>query len=99
MADRAIATALKISLNTLKEHFAEELENGRHAAQAKVVATMFQIATDKNHPKCMVANMFFQRAYMGVRDMGAVVELPDDEEGGGDGGRVFTIGIGAARGA
>ncbi|CAB5220275.1 hypothetical protein UFOVP233_35 [uncultured Caudovirales phage] len=90
--DAAVANAMEMSLNTLKAHYAMELAQGRERAHAKIAATLFQIATDKNHPRCVTSAIFLAKAQMGWRD----VPMEDDDT---EGDMVFSIGIGEKRGA
>lgn len=91
--DQGVANAMGLSLNTLKAHYADDLAQGKERAQAKVAATLFQIATTPTHPRCVTAAIFIAKAQMGWRDVAAEDDPGDDEE------PAFTIGIGEKRGA
>ena len=92
-SDKSIAHAMQLGLTTLKAHYAEDLEMGRDKAHALVAMTLFRVATDPQHPKCITANIFYSKAHMGLKDDGSV---PVDEDGDM---KVVVIGIGGAKGA
>ena len=54
-----IALVLQIARNTLRLHFTRELAVSAPKANAKVAATLFEIATNKNHAKCVDAAKFW----------------------------------------
>lgn len=91
--DQGVANAMGLSLNTLKVHYPDDLAQGKERAQAKVAATLFQIATTPTHPRCVTAAIFIAKAQMGWRDHSPEADTAED------GDAAFTIGIGEKRGA
>lgn len=55
--------------DTLRKHFAWELENGRYVQDAKVAGTGYYMATSGRHPDM---TRFWMRARLGWRDHGDV---------------------------
>lgn len=91
-AQEAIADVIGMSVTTLKVHYGEELRTGVHKANAKIAASLFQIATNPAHPRCVTAAIFWAKNRMGWKDV-------NDGDGDGDEVPTITIGIGEKRGA
>jgi hypothetical protein len=62
MDELAISKAFGISPRQLSKVYHSELDYGMGAASARVVATLFEIATDKGHPQCVTAAKFWLNA-------------------------------------
>lgn len=54
-----IARVMKIDAKTLRKYYREELDLGMIKATTQVANTLFSIATDRKHPKCAPAAMFW----------------------------------------
>ena len=61
----AIARQLEIDPKTLRLHYADELRWGADRATFAVANTLYNIATDKAHPKCAPAAMFWLKCRAG----------------------------------
>jgi hypothetical protein len=85
-----------LGVNSFKKHYAAEIEDGGAVANLKVAATLFSIATDKNHPKSVTAGIFWMKNRMGFNADSQRRDDSDDDEGSDV---EFTIGIGEKRGA
>lgn len=60
-----IASSIGVSVNTLKAHYRQELTDGREIANAKVVDTLFRMATSGRVP---AATFFWAKTQMGWRE-------------------------------
>jgi hypothetical protein len=62
------ATNKAISRNTLRQHFAHELDHGREIVLMKIGGTMVSIATDRNHKGCVTAGIWLQKTWGRMRE-------------------------------
>lgn len=85
------ANVVGIGHTTLRKYYEEELANGADKAMSAVAATLFGIAMDKNHPKCVTAAIFLLKAKAGWRE-NEVAKDPDNPEAE----VTFTINIGGS---
>lgn len=63
-----IAAVIGIDDKTLRKHYREELDIAAPKASAMVAQTLYGIATDRNHPKCASAAMFWLKCRAGWRE-------------------------------
>lgn len=66
-----IATVLEVSPKTLRKHFRKELDRGAIEANKKVMETLFEMATSKQH---VAATIFWAKTRCGMRERGEVIE-------------------------
>lgn len=60
-----IARVMKIDAKTLRKYYREELDLGAIKATTSVAQTLYGIATDRTHPKCAPAGMFWLKCRAG----------------------------------
>jgi hypothetical protein len=75
--NEGIAASMKIDPTTLVKYYAEELKGGLEQVMGKVVATMFQVAMDKNHPKMPLLAIYLTKTRLGWKD---TPEKDDDND-------------------
>jgi hypothetical protein len=87
-----------ISIDTIYEHYRDELENGADAVNLAIVANIVTIAKSATHPKAITAAIYWTKARMGWRD-GDGAKTPDGGEGDEESATEFTLKIGDKRGS
>ncbi|NAZ37164.1 hypothetical protein [Rubellimicrobium sp. CFH 75288] len=96
-----IARKIGVCLNTLKQHYREELDFGKEEVDAKVGASLITAAMNPQHPKWFSAAVWYSRSRMGwggAREAdppGWRDGLPP--EGESDGAVVVTLHMGERR--
>lgn len=68
LTQEQMAAVLDINTTTLRIHFKRELECASIEATATVAETLYQIATNPEHPKAVTAAIFWMKARAGWRD-------------------------------
>jgi hypothetical protein len=85
------ARAMGIGETTLRKYYTEELETGADKAMSAVAGTLFGIAMDRNHPKCVTAAIFLLKTKGGYKESAPAADPENPDE------RVsFTINIGGS---
>lgn len=99
--DAFIARKVGVCLNTLKQHYREELDHGKEEVDAKVGTSLISAAMNPEHPKWFSAAVWYSRSRMGwggAREAdppGWRDGLPP--EGESDGAVVVTLHMGERR--
>lgn len=79
-----MSLVFNIPTQELERVYYREIETGALEANVQVGSTILGIAIDRNHPQCMQAATFWQRAMAGWRDVRKVetsqAELPDEQK-------------------
>lgn len=75
-----IAKALGVSIPTLRKHCKSELGRGHVIADAKVANTLFSVATDPRHPRCVTAAIWWEKTRRGLNAPTASEESPGKKE-------------------
>lgn len=83
------ARLMGVGETTLRKYYGEELQTGADKAISVVAGTLFSIATDRNHPKCVTAAIFL------LKCKGRWREYPAPDEAAGA-PMTFSINIGNA---
>lgn len=65
-----IAEVIGIDPKTLRLHYGEVMAAAKVSMDQKVIDTLFQIATNPKHPRCINAAIFWAKSQMGWRDDG-----------------------------
>jgi hypothetical protein len=74
VSQQDIATSVGLrSTKTLRKHFRRELDGGGVDAKAKVLQTLFKMATSGNHP---AATIFWVKTRLGWREIQIVENRP-----------------------
>jgi hypothetical protein len=60
-----IAEVVGIDLKTLRAHYGEVMAAAKVAMDQKVIETLFQIATNPKHPRCVTAAIHWTKCQMG----------------------------------
>ena len=69
LPQESIARILKIGLMTLRKHYKEELSTGSAECNMKVLETLYEVATDKEHRGCVSAAIFWTKVRSGWREV------------------------------
>lgn len=69
LPQESIARILKIGLVTLRKHYKEELSTGSAECNMKVLETLYEVATDKEHRGCVSAAIFWTKVRSGWREV------------------------------
>lgn len=79
-----MSLVLNIPTEELERVYFREIKTGALEANVQVGSTILGIAIDRNHPQCMQAATFWQRAMAGWRDVRkvetATADLPDEQK-------------------
>lgn len=95
MPHKMIAKELGMSVNTLRQYYREELDDGKARANAKVAQVLFRQAmgdADRGVPPNLTACIFWLKTQAGWRETSNV------EMSGPDGGPIQTEAVAAAKG-
>jgi hypothetical protein len=73
VAQEQIADLVGLDPKTLRKHYRDELDHGKIRAAHKVVGTLFSVASDRTHPGCTTAGIFYCKTQLGWKE-------PKDDE-------------------
>ena len=69
LPQESIARMMKIGLVTLRKHYKDELSTGGTEANMRVLETLYEVATDKEHRGCVSAAIFWTKVRSGWREV------------------------------
>ena len=85
-----IAGFVGISETTLRKYYGREVMVGAVQANAKVAETLYKVATDITHPRCVTAGIFWAKTRMGWKETTAL-EFSGQIEAGATGERTIDV--------